>query len=197
MTAPQFASVPQEMIASMCEWLTPLLNASSTATKQADVQHIDRPIAPPILAMDLPSADSALRAGITERPVFLTSEVVLFGIVSEPPRGEMPHRAVILVNAGADYHIGATGMYVGFARAGSARIRRLALGSRGTGDSATRRGGRQRSVSAAASTILSCGRVGAHPIWSSRSGTWRRVFRCLSRLARRGCSGSGYSDIDD
>ncbi len=141
MTAPQFASVPQEMIASMCEWLTPLLNASSTATKQAGVQHIDRPIAPPILAMDLPSADSALRAGITERPVFLTSEVVLFGIVSEPPRGEMPHRAVILVNAGADYHIGATGMYVGFARRWARRgfvVLRLDLA--GLGDSATRRG---------------------------------------------------------
>ena len=132
MTAPQFASIPQEMIVAMCEWLTPLLNTSATAEREG-MRHGDRVIAPPIMAMDL--------AGVTERPVFFTSQAMLFGIVSEPPPGEISRRAVILVNAGADYHIGATGMYVGFARRWARRgcvVLRMDLA--GLGDSATRPG---------------------------------------------------------
>jgi alpha-beta hydrolase superfamily lysophospholipase len=141
MTAPQFASIPLEMIAAMCEWLTPLLGASSAPAGQRAVSHADRPIGPPITAMDLPPDESAPHGGITERPVFFTSQAILFGIVSEPPFGEMPRRAVILVNAGADYHIGATGMYVGFARRWARRgcvVLRMDLA--GLGDSATRPG---------------------------------------------------------
>jgi alpha-beta hydrolase superfamily lysophospholipase len=133
MTAPQFASIPQEMIVAMCEWLTPLLDTSATAAERDGMRHADRVIAPPITAMDL--------AGATERPVFFTSQAMLFGIVSEPPPGEKPRRAVILVNAGADYHIGATGMYVGFARRWARRgcvVLRMDLA--GLGDSATRPG---------------------------------------------------------
>jgi hypothetical protein len=133
MTAPQFASIPQEMIVAMCEWLTPLLSTSATATERDGMRHADRVIAPPITAMDL--------TGVTERPVFFTSQAMLFGIVSEPPPGEIPRRAVILINAGADYHIGATGMYVGFARRWARRgcvVLRMDLA--GLGDSATRPG---------------------------------------------------------
>ncbi len=133
MTAPQFASIPQEMIVAMCEWLTPLLNAPASRTERDGVRHADRVIAPPITAMD--------HAGVTERPVFFSSQAMLFGIVSEPPPGEIPRRAVILVNAGADYHIGATGMYVGFARRWATSgyvVLRMDLA--GLGDSATRPG---------------------------------------------------------
>src|SRR6202034_1024190 len=48
---------------------------------------------------------------------------------------------VILLNAGADYHIGASGMYVGLARSWAQRgyvVLRMDLG--GLGDSATRSG---------------------------------------------------------
>jgi alpha-beta hydrolase superfamily lysophospholipase len=141
MTAPQFASIPQEMIVAMCEWLTPLLITSATAAERDGMRHGDRVIAPPITAMDLPLDETARHAGITERPVFFTSQPMLFGIVSEPPPGEIPRRAVILVNAGADYHIGATGMYVGFARRWARRgcvVLRMDLA--GLGDSATRPG---------------------------------------------------------
>lgn len=131
MTAPQFASIPQEMIVAMCEWLTPLLNTPAGRAERDGVRYADRVIAPPITAMD--------HAGVTERPVFFGSQAMLFGIVSEPPPGEIPRRAVILVNAGADYHIGATGMYVGFARRWATRgyvVLRMDLA--GLGDSATR-----------------------------------------------------------
>jgi alpha-beta hydrolase superfamily lysophospholipase len=140
MTAPQFASVPLEMIAAMCEWLTPLLEASAARAGKEAVHHADRSIGPPNTAMVLPSG-AAPHGGITERPVFFTSQAVLFGIVSEPPLGEIPRRAIILVNAGADYHIGATGMYVGFARRWARRgcvVLRMDLA--GLGDSATRPG---------------------------------------------------------
>ena len=85
--------------------------------------------------------DGSEHTPITERPAFFTSQAVLFGIVTEPPQGEMRRRAVILVNAGADYHIGASGMYVGLARRWARRgyvVLRMDLA--GLGDSGTRPG---------------------------------------------------------
>src|ERR1700733_7740894 len=42
MTAPQFASIPLEMISAMREWMTPLLEASSARVGKEAVDHADR-----------------------------------------------------------------------------------------------------------------------------------------------------------
>jgi pimeloyl-ACP methyl ester carboxylesterase len=64
---------------------------------------------------------------------------VLFGIVTEPYEGEKRRRAVILLNVGAEYHIGSNRMYVLLARRWARHgytVLRLDLA--GLGDSATR-----------------------------------------------------------
>ena len=66
--------------------------------------------------MRLPDERSAREATLAERPVFFESAAVLFGIVTEPLPGEVRRRAVILLNAGADYRIGPSGIYVGLPR---------------------------------------------------------------------------------
>ena len=78
---------------------------------------------------------------ITERPVFMGRDGLVFGIVTEPRSGETRRRAVILLNAGADHHIGASRLYVSVARRWAYRgyiVLRMDLA--GLGDSRTRPG---------------------------------------------------------
>jgi len=136
MTAPQFASIPQEMIAATRDWLGQL--ASSTAPLGAAGRQVDA--IPAAAVMKLPDR-GAEKHGLVERPVLFTSETLLFGIVTEPRQGEVRRRAVLLLNAGADYHIGASGMYVGLARRWARSgyvVMRMDLA--GLGDSGTRLG---------------------------------------------------------
>jgi len=139
MTAPHFASIPTEMIGAMRDWLTQPRDGPALIPNDAKDQGVDPP--PPLTAMSLPSLGSAHRAPITERPLFLTSDTLLFGIVTEPAQGETLRGAVILINAGADYHIGASGMYVALARhwARSGYVV-LRMDLAGIGDSGTRPG---------------------------------------------------------
>src|SRR6185437_4198885 len=53
---------------------------------------------------------------ISERPVFFGTHETLFGIVTAPDKQETRRRVVILLNAGATYHIGSSRMYVSLAR---------------------------------------------------------------------------------
>jgi alpha-beta hydrolase superfamily lysophospholipase len=138
MTAPQFAKIPQEMIQATGEWLT---------------RQLPGPVGGPILAperqppkgaagqLTLPGEPSAPHASLSERPVFFGSEAVLFGIVTEPHQREKRRRAVLLLNAGADSHIGASRMYVELARrwARSGYVV-LRMDLAGLGDSGTRPG---------------------------------------------------------
>jgi alpha-beta hydrolase superfamily lysophospholipase len=136
MTAPQFAAIPQEMIAATRDWL------GRVASSAPPVGATGRPLeaTPAATTLNLPDRGPE-KPGLVERPVFFTSETLLFGIVTEPRQGEVRRRAVLLLNAGADYHIGASGMYVGlarrWARAGYV-VMRMDLG--GLGDSGTRLG---------------------------------------------------------
>jgi alpha/beta superfamily hydrolase len=71
--------------------------------------------------------------------VFFGAEAELFGIVTEPRRGEIRRRGVILVNAAADSHIGAARLYVTLARRWARRgYVVLRMDFAGIGDSATR-----------------------------------------------------------
>ena len=80
-------------------------------------------------------------APLTERPVFFGSDAVLFGIVTEPGDREIRRRAVVILNAGADHHIGPSRMHVSLARRWARHgylVLRMDLA--GIGDSGTRCG---------------------------------------------------------
>lgn len=140
--APQFARVPHAMIAAVREWL---LRDRQEACSSSQPEPSDGP-APEYavdpgavlqISGDLPGAESA----ISERPLLFGSAVPIFGIVAEPRVGEPRKRAVILLNAGADYHIGASRMYVSLARRWARRgyiVLRMDLA--GLGDSDARAG---------------------------------------------------------
>jgi alpha-beta hydrolase superfamily lysophospholipase len=141
MTAPQFAMIPQEMVAAVRAWLLQLLPAVPEPAHADAARYQDSLPVPAITAMTLTDDGSGQHAVVTERPVFFTSDAVLFGILTEPHKDEKRHRAVILLNAGADLHTGANGMYVELARQWARRgyvVLRMDLA--GIGDSGTRPG---------------------------------------------------------
>ena len=140
MTPPQFAAVPRPMVEKTRAWLERRACAG-TASPGAGRTSGLRPRPDP----SIPETETMTLAGehaeITERPIFLQSEVSLFGIVTEPRPGERRRRAVILLNAGADFHVGASRMYVPLARRwarGGYHVLRFDLA--GIGDSAARPG---------------------------------------------------------
>jgi alpha/beta superfamily hydrolase len=136
MTAPQFSNVPQGMIGATREWL--LQSALKQSVQPDGGGDRDPDSTPPLGMMTLREGVPSRHAPLIERPVFFTSKAVLFGIVTEPRQGEMRRRAVILLNAGADHHIGANGMYVDLARHWAGRgyiVLRMDLA--GLGDSGT------------------------------------------------------------
>jgi alpha-beta hydrolase superfamily lysophospholipase len=68
-------------------------------------------------ARELPLHEPGSAAPLREQPVFFGSEPRLFGILTQPPVADSrPRRGVILLNSGADYHIGPRRMYVSLAR---------------------------------------------------------------------------------
>jgi alpha-beta hydrolase superfamily lysophospholipase len=142
MTAPQFAVIPREMIAAMRDWLLQQLSGPSVQPENGAGRYLDSPPVPsPFAAMSLRDDGPPQQAPLTEHPVFLTSETVLFGIVTETRQCETRRRAVIMLNAGADHHIGPNGLYVGLARHWARRgyvVLRMDLA--GLGDSGTRLG---------------------------------------------------------
>jgi alpha-beta hydrolase superfamily lysophospholipase len=140
-TAPHFAQIPRDMIAAMREWLRQLLNdgGSPLAIGNQHHLHCEMVVTPTILP--LPGNDPTKETMLTERPVFFASDAALFGIITEPQAGEIRRRAVILLNPGADYHIGANRLYVSLARRWARRgyiVLRMDLA--GLGDSGKRPG---------------------------------------------------------
>jgi alpha-beta hydrolase superfamily lysophospholipase len=142
--APQFAATPVPMIDAARAWLSTASRPMATSGAAASTcqRAIERLlVVPPATFLTLPNPDGTPDAEMTERPVLFGSEALLFGIVTEPSRTELRRRAVILLNAAADYHIGASRMYVALARRWARRgyfVMRLDLA--GLGDSETRPG---------------------------------------------------------
>jgi pimeloyl-ACP methyl ester carboxylesterase len=98
---------------------------------------------PPVLRLGGEQGGAA--EGITERPVFISTEPMVFGIVTaaarEGARARSGTAAAILLNDGATSHIGANGLYVSLARKwaqGGCTVLRMDLA--GLGDSGIRRG---------------------------------------------------------
>jgi pimeloyl-ACP methyl ester carboxylesterase len=110
MTAPQFTLIPQAMISAARDWLLPL--AAKSIQSEAPREVASAPAAAPQLLVPGKGLDGVLK----ERPVQFGPGGGLFGIVTEPGGSERRRRAVLLVNSGADYHIGAGRMYVSMAR---------------------------------------------------------------------------------
>jgi alpha-beta hydrolase superfamily lysophospholipase len=139
MTPPQFALVPQAMLQEMRSWLL----QSGIATEHVAAESRSARAELPAVATDLALAGNGDAPGVRlhEHPVSLGAERMVFGIVTEPARDEKRRRAVILLNSGADYHIGAARMYVSMARRWARRgyvVLRMDLA--GIGDSTTRPG---------------------------------------------------------
>ena len=141
MTAPQFAAVPNAMVAETCDWLQRLKSESvaSLSPGGGTPPNIAINLAKQVLA--LPGGDSSAARSIAEHPVALPSTTPLFGIVTEPAEHERRRRGVVLLSVGVDYHIGPNRMYVDLARHWARRgyvVLRMDLA--GIGDSGTRPG---------------------------------------------------------
>jgi alpha-beta hydrolase superfamily lysophospholipase len=140
LTPPQFAVVPRAMIEAMRDWLLQFERDPSGQSEGGGGPPRDCTSAEASAILSLAGASPTLHAGLTERPVFFGSGAVLFGIVTEPCQSEKRRGAVILLNSGADYHIGASRMYVSLARRWARSgyvVMRMDLA--GLGDSGTRR----------------------------------------------------------
>ena len=136
MTAPQFSSIPQGLIGATRDWLLRSVLKQLAQPDGGASHYVDS--APLLSVMTLREGVPSQHAPLIERPVFFTSKAALFGIVTEPRPGEPRRRAVLLLNAGADHHIGANGMYVDLARHWAGRgyiVLRMDLS--GLGDSGT------------------------------------------------------------
>jgi dienelactone hydrolase len=142
MTPPQFAVVPKEMIAATLDWLLKLPGpVPAMPDRSAGRPMSDSSSTGPADELTLAGSASAPEVIRTERPVFFGADALLFGIVTQPPANESRRRAVILLNAGADHHIGASRLYVSMARRWAQHgyvVLRMDLG--GVGDSGTRPG---------------------------------------------------------
>lgn len=139
MTDPQFALVPQTMIEAMRGWLA--LHVKPPGKSSGIRQHHSCEAVSEKTVLSLPLDGSVASMVLTERPVFIGSETVSFGIVTEPRQGDKRRRGVILLNVGAENHIGSSRMYVSLARQWARQgytVLRLDLA--GLGDSATRAG---------------------------------------------------------
>ena len=135
MRPPDMTVAPDGMIAAMHDWLGQLHEASavpSHVVTRSAAPSADSP------ASQVPGSEPALPV---ETPVFFGSNPLLFGIVTEPEKGESRCRGVVLVNSGGDYHIGPRRMYVSLARRWARRgYHVLRMDLSGLGDSGKRPG---------------------------------------------------------
>jgi alpha-beta hydrolase superfamily lysophospholipase len=140
LVAPHFAVVPEAMTEALGGWLKQLASELQVRGAQASATAQSAPVDAPLLELRLP-ADGPETDGPTEAPVSFGSQSELFGIMTRPSQKELRRRGVILLNAGADYHMGASRLYVSLARRWARNgyfVLRMDLA--GLGDSDTRAG---------------------------------------------------------
>jgi alpha-beta hydrolase superfamily lysophospholipase len=139
LVAPHFAVVPDSMMEALGSWLKHLVSDLPLSTGQLPTA------AAPAVGTALPelrlAAAGSYADGPLERPVSFGAGFPLFGIMTQPSQKELRRRGVILLNAGADYHMGASRLYVSLARRWARNgyyVLRMDLA--GLGDSDTRAG---------------------------------------------------------
>ena len=143
MTPPQSATIPLEMVAAMQAWLRKIVSAVPARTNGRYL-HAHSAASD---VMSLRSEGPTLLEPLTERPLFFGTDSAIFGIITEPRSGEIRRRAVIMLNAGADVHVGVNGMNVTLARQWAGRgyiVLRMDLA--GLGDSRKRPGQAENEV---------------------------------------------------
>ena len=141
MTMPHDAKPPVEMLAATRAWLLRTAENSPAIAEGRMTPSLSGEMLASATVLELPGDEPAMDARLTERPVFLGADPAVFGILTEPRPGEMRRRAVILLNAGATYHVGPNRVYVSLARRWARRgyfVLRMDLC--GLGDSGTRSG---------------------------------------------------------
>jgi alpha-beta hydrolase superfamily lysophospholipase len=106
MTPPHFAVTPQRMIDATVQWLA----ASGVEPQRRSVPAVE------MAAELLIDADRPGGPPVTERPVAIPGDARLFGILTEPAADVRRRGAVVLLNPGVDFHIGASRIYVSLAR---------------------------------------------------------------------------------
>lgn len=117
MTPPQFAVVPNQVIALTIDWLLKLpVQVPPVPDSNSTLQITDSSYPGPEQELTLKGDGSVPDGSQTEKPVFFGVNALLFGIVTQPHVSETRRRAVILLNAGADHHIGPSRLYVSLAR---------------------------------------------------------------------------------
>ena len=138
LVAPQLAVVPDAMAGAIGSWLKRLTKNLEQQTGPAI-----SPASPSIPDNATPElklpANGSCDDSRREHPISFGSEAALFGILTQPSPTEVRRRGVILINAGADQHMGASRMYVSLARRWSGSgyfVLRMDLA--GLGDSDTR-----------------------------------------------------------
>lgn len=147
MTSPQFAAVPDRMLETTRRWLSSLITAAPLPRPTRQPERSQNVAATAARHLTLTGEDGSPALALTERPVFITPDGTLFGIITEPRRDELRRRAVILPNNGAEYHVGSCRLNVSLARRWARRgyhVLRMDLG--GLGDSRTRPGCRENDV---------------------------------------------------
>lgn len=97
---PHEAQVPTAMIGSFTDWLTSRFPEQLQTT----------PAPAPESNVPVPVAE-----GVDETAIVFGGPARLFGVLTSP-RGDHPDRALLLLNAGANHHVGNGRMYVKFAR---------------------------------------------------------------------------------
>lgn len=139
LVAPQFAVVPSNMLETLRQWLCDTSVRSPKVGEECALAALS--IEVPAREMQVPVAPDSCRPQLTEYPVVIGIDTQIIGFVSCPPQQEVRRRGVILLNAGADFHIGASRVYVSLARRwGRAGYYVMRLDLAGLGDSGIRPG---------------------------------------------------------
>lgn len=141
MAMPHDAKPPEAMLAAVRDWLVRIPGDRSVIGEGSNRQNRECDTIQPIATLEILGDESTPEARVTEHPVLIASDPALFGILTEPRQGEVRRRAVILLNAGATYHVGPNREYVSLARYWARHgyfVLRMDLA--GLGDSGNRRG---------------------------------------------------------
>ena len=139
--SPLRAVVPLATVDAIRKWL---LARISEPVRSADssISHLGEGGLPERVQARIEGPPNGRTPTFWERPVFISGATMMFGIVTEPAPNERRRRGVILLNSGADNHIGANRLHVSLARRWVQYgyvVLRLDLG--GLGDSMTRDNG--------------------------------------------------------
>jgi len=108
---PHNAQIPWGMISSVQSWLLRFMSSSLRAKRQLEAT--TKTTSTPLSSLEVASDAGSL---LMEQPVYFGRDARLFGIVTEPRTLDRPLRGVVLVNAGAESHVGTGRIYVWLAR---------------------------------------------------------------------------------